>query len=50
MVMFHPEIPFAEARRRAEKQERMLDELCANINTVEQVDWTRAEKILKAAG
>jgi kynurenine 3-monooxygenase len=48
MVMFHPEIPFAEARRRADIQERMLDELCVNINAVEQVDWMRAEKMLKA--
>ena len=47
MVMFHPEISFAEARRLGEAQERMLDDLCANINDPSQVDWNEAERLLK---
>ena len=46
MVIFHPEIPYAEARRRGDIQDKILEELCANINTVEQLDWKRAEKLL----
>jgi hypothetical protein len=29
MVMFHPEIPYAEAQRRGAQQERILDALLA---------------------
>ncbi len=47
MVMFHPEIPFAEARRLSEIQETMLDDLCANINAPDEVDWDKAEKLVK---
>jgi kynurenine 3-monooxygenase len=31
MVMFHPEIPYAEAQRRAAQQERVLDQLVARF-------------------
>jgi len=31
MVTFHPEIPYAEARRRGEQQERVLDRLIAEF-------------------
>jgi kynurenine 3-monooxygenase len=50
MVMFHPEIPFAEAKRLGDAQEKMLDELCANINDPSQVDWAQAERLLKKMG
>ena len=46
MVMFHPEIPFAEAKRLSEIQETMLDELCANINSPEDIDWDKAEQMV----
>ncbi len=46
MVIFHPEIPYAEARRRGELQDKILDELCTNINTVGELDWGKAEKLL----
>lgn len=46
MVMFHPEIPFAEAKRLSEIQETMLDELCANINSPDDVDWDKAEQLV----
>jgi hypothetical protein len=31
MVMFHPEIPYAEAQRRGAQQERVLDQLIARF-------------------
>ena len=46
MVIFHPEIPYAEARRRGDIQDKILEDLCANINTVDQLDWKMAEKLL----
>ena len=46
MVIFHPEIPYAEARRRGDLQDKILEVLCANINTVDQLDWKMAEKLL----
>lgn len=46
MVIFHPEIPYAEARRRGDIQDKILEELCANINTVGELDWKKAEKLL----
>jgi kynurenine 3-monooxygenase len=46
MVIFHPEIPYAEAKLRGERQDKILDELCANINNAEELDWKLAEKLL----
>jgi len=46
MVIFHPEIPYAEARRRGDIQDKILEELCANINTVGELDWKKAERLL----
>jgi len=47
MVMFHPEIPFAEAKRLGAVQDKMLDELCANINSPDELDWEQAERLVK---
>ncbi len=47
MVIFHPEIPYAEAQRRGALQDRILDKLCANISGPEQVDWAEAETLLR---
>lgn len=47
MVIFHPEIPYAEARRRGEAQDKILDELCMNINSAEEIDWEKAERLLE---
>ncbi len=47
MVAFHPEIPYAEARRLGDAQERLLASLCDNINSIDQVDWARAEALVK---
>ena len=34
------------ARRRGDIQDRILEELCANIDSVEQLDWKKAEGLL----
>lgn len=41
MVVFHPEIPYAEAKRRGEEQEKLLDLLAEGVSSVEQVDWVK---------
>ncbi len=46
MVIFHPEIPYAEAKRRGVVQSEILEKLCANINAPEELDWQQAEKLL----
>ena len=46
MVIFHPEIPYADAKQRGDIQDKILEQLCANINTVDQLDWKMAEKLL----
>ncbi|MEZ0224893.1 MAG: FAD-dependent oxidoreductase [Alphaproteobacteria bacterium] len=47
MVIFRPDIPYAEAQRRGALQDRILDKLCANISAPDQVNWSEAEKLLK---
>lgn len=47
MVIFHPEIPYAEARRRGAIQDRILEKLCAGISAPEQINWDEAEKLVK---
>ena len=47
MVMFHPDIPYAEAKRRSEVQAKVLAQLCADIESPEQVDWGKAERLLR---
>ncbi len=46
MVIFHPEIPYAEAKRRGSAQGEILEKLCANINAPEELDWKEAERLL----
>lgn len=46
MVIFHPEIPYAEAKRRGALQDIILEKLCANINDPAQVNWDEAEKLV----
>jgi kynurenine 3-monooxygenase len=48
MVIFHPEIPYAEAQRLSVIQDGILDKLCANINDPEQLDWAAAEELVTA--
>jgi kynurenine 3-monooxygenase len=48
MVMFHPEIPYAEAQRRGAAQARILDELSASTDSLATVDFTRAGKLVES--
>ena len=47
MVVFHPEISYAEARRRSERQDKLLEELCGGINSPEQVRWDEADRLMR---
>lgn len=46
MVVFHPEIPYADARRLGQEQEKMLDALAEGISSIEQVDWAKAAEMV----
>lgn len=46
MVTFH-RMPYSEAQSKGRIHERILDELCKNVETLEEVDWQKAEKWLK---
>lgn len=48
MVMFHPDIPYSEARRRSEEQSQLLAKLCAGITSPDQVDWDQADRLVKS--
>jgi kynurenine 3-monooxygenase len=48
MVMFHPEIPYAEAQRRGAIQARILRELTARVADVSEVDFARASDLIGA--
>ena len=41
--------PYAEARTRGRKQERILHELSAGVDSVEHVDWENAARLLQRA-
>lgn len=47
MVMFHT-MPYAEAQRRGAIQEEILNSLTANIDRVEDVDFSKAETLIRA--
>jgi kynurenine 3-monooxygenase len=46
MVMFHPEIPYAEAQRRGAVQAAILAELTSSAATLREVDFERAAKLV----
>jgi kynurenine 3-monooxygenase len=46
MVMFHPEIPYAEAQRRGALQAQVLRELTTSVESLEQVDFARAATLV----
>jgi kynurenine 3-monooxygenase len=50
MVMFHPEIGYAEAQRRGAAQARIVAELTAETGALSDVDFARAPALLDAAG
>jgi kynurenine 3-monooxygenase len=52
MVMFHPEIPYAEAQRRGAQQERVLDQLVARFGyeLPQEAGSSVARQLLDSAG
>lgn len=47
MVTFH-RIPYSVARKRGLVQDRMLAELCDGIARVEDLDWVKADRIIRS--
>lgn len=47
MVTFH-RIPYATALRRGQVQDRMLTELCDSIERVEDLDWSKADSLIRS--
>jgi kynurenine 3-monooxygenase len=50
MVMFHPEIGYAEAQRRGAAQTHVVAELTAGAAELADVDFGHASELLAAAG
>ncbi|HLU61067.1 MAG TPA: NAD(P)/FAD-dependent oxidoreductase [Gammaproteobacteria bacterium] len=50
MVMFHPEIPYAEALARGERQQQLLRELTEGKTSLQEVDLSSAEAALARHG
>ncbi len=46
MVTFH-RIPYSVAQARGAVQERMLGELCESIDRVEDLDWDKADRLIR---
>jgi hypothetical protein len=46
MVMFHPEISYAEAERRGAVQAELLELLARNARTLSDVDFQRAATLV----
>jgi kynurenine 3-monooxygenase len=47
MVVFHPEIPYAQARQRSEMQDKILEELCTGFSSLEQINWGKADQLMR---
>jgi len=47
MVTFH-RIPYATAKRRVEIQDRILTDLCGSLNSVDELDWRKADELISA--
>jgi kynurenine 3-monooxygenase len=47
MVTFH-RIPYSTALERGQVQDRMLSELCACLDRVEDLDWSRADHLIRS--
>jgi kynurenine 3-monooxygenase len=46
MVMFHHEIPYATAFERGRLQQELLDLLSEGVESIDQVNWVRAAKLV----
>ncbi len=49
MVVFHAEIPYADAYQRGIEQEVILDALAAGIADISKIDWSHAERLMQHA-
>jgi kynurenine 3-monooxygenase len=49
MVMFHPEIPYAEAQRHGREQARILRELTVTADSLREVDFALANDLVQAS-
>ena len=47
MVTFH-RIPYATALKRGQMQDRMLTELCDGIHRIEELDWSKADRLIRS--
>jgi kynurenine 3-monooxygenase len=47
MVVFRPDISYADAQRRSMIQDKLLEELCANAASYEQIDWDLADRLIR---
>ncbi|TVQ85643.1 MAG: FAD-dependent monooxygenase [Micavibrio sp.] len=47
MVIFRPDIPYDEARRRSIAQDGVLEELCRGIKSADDIDWEKADALLR---
>jgi kynurenine 3-monooxygenase len=47
MVTFH-RIPYGTAKTRGEIQDRLLAELCDGVNSLDELDWTKADHLIRA--
>jgi kynurenine 3-monooxygenase len=46
-VTFH-RVPYATALKRGQVQDRMLAELCDPIDRVEDLDWNKADQLIRS--
>jgi len=46
MVTFH-RVPYATALERGQRQDRMLTELCDRIERAEDLDWNKADMLIR---
>src|ERR1700680_4122772 len=47
MVTFH-RVPYATALKRGQLQDRMLTALCDPINRIEDLDWSKADRLIRS--
>ena len=47
MVTFH-RIPYLTALKRGQVQDRMLNQLCDSIERMEDLDWSKADQLIRS--
>ncbi len=48
MVMFHHEIPYADAKRRGAIQSQILDQLAADCSALDEIDYEKAATLIES--